>query len=256
MGYLGRLDELSVRAQRYVRDARERGDRYALCALVGAMPNLAWLVRGDVEGSRALMNEAMRQWPSQGFFIQHYYELMAGTHADLYCGDGKSAWDRMSRRWADAERSLLLRVQQIRLELTFCRARAALAAAAAGNRSLLEVALADAGRLDAEDARRGPATADLVRAGVALVRGDSGDRARAATLLERAGHRFDAMDMVFHAAVARRGIGLATDNPQRIADADSWLRGMGVPEPARLCGIFLPVGLPAGLPAPSGEDPA
>jgi serine/threonine protein kinase/tetratricopeptide (TPR) repeat protein len=242
MGYLGRLDELAARAQRYVRDARERGDRYALCALVGAMPNLAWLVRDDVDGSRSLMDEAMRQWPSQGFYIQHYYELMAGTHADLYCGDGKSAWARMAKRWPDAQRSLLLQVQQIRLELTFCRARAALAAAAAGERGLLDVALADASRLDGEDARRGPATADLVRAGAALV---VGDRELAATTLERAGHRFDAMDMLFHAAVARRGIGLATGNRDRVDEAEAWLRTLGVPEPARLCGIFLPIGLPA-----------
>jgi hypothetical protein len=239
MGYLGRLDELAARAQRYVRDARDRGDRYALCALVGAMPNLAWLVIGDVDGARNLMDEAMRQWPRNGFFIQHYYELMAGTHADLYSGDGKGAWRRMSARWSDAQRSLLLQVQQIRLELTFCRARAALAAAAEGERALIEVALADADRLDREDARRGPATADLVRAGAALIRGERRD---AAAILARAQGRFEAMDMAFHATVARRGLGLATGNELAVAGADQRLRALGVPEPARLCRIFLPVG--------------
>jgi hypothetical protein len=68
-----------------------------------------------------------------------------------------------------------------------------------------------------------------------------GDRREAQAVLERAARSFDEQDMAFHAVVARRGIGELTGQPAAVERVDAWLRAMGVPEPARLCRIFLPV---------------
>src|SRR5262245_232938 len=107
LGYLGRMNEPAARSEAYRRDARERGDRYAMAGLIGAMPNLAWLTQDDVAGARTYMAEAMRQWPSHGFFMQHFNELIAEANADLYEGNGSVAWARVAAAWPALQRSLL-----------------------------------------------------------------------------------------------------------------------------------------------------
>ena len=47
------------------------------------------------------------------------------SHIDLYREDGDAAWDRMTRQWPNLRRSLLMRVQLIRIGMRHLRARCA-----------------------------------------------------------------------------------------------------------------------------------
>ena len=118
----------------------------------------------------------MRQWAPRGFHLPHYYELYARTQNELYIGDVRTAWQRITDGWSKLDRALLFRLQIIRIEATFLRARVATALAIADRSqadALLAAATRDAKRLDAEGAPWASALALLVRAGVAAERGET-----------------------------------------------------------------------------------
>src|SRR5262249_56040263 len=115
-------------------------------------------------------------WSHEGYQRQHKEQLWAGSHIELYCEDGAAAWDLMTRQWPDLKRSLLMRVQLIRIGMHHLRARCALAKAVAvgppHSQPYLVSAERDARRLERERMPWGAALAHLIRAGVATGRGD------------------------------------------------------------------------------------
>ena len=121
--------------------------------------------------------------------MQHMEELWMESHIDLYREDGDAAWDRMTRQWPNLQRSLLMRVQLIRIGMRHLRARCALAKAVAVGigtgdaQALLDAAERDARRVERESMPWGNALAQLIHAAVAAGRGD---RAGAAARLEAA----------------------------------------------------------------------
>jgi eukaryotic-like serine/threonine-protein kinase len=234
--YLGELAELRERAQEYLDDARERGDRYAIASLSAAVPNLAWLVDDRPDEARAVVAEAMEQWSVRGFHVQHYYELIALTNADLYQGRGRAAWERLEQRWPALRRSLLLRIPQIRTELGWCRARAALAAGLEAP-EILAAAESAARDLAGAGPVRAPHLAAMVRAGVLAARGRT---EHAAATYMQAAIGFDALEMpVWSAAARRRRAALAGDHGA-VADLDRKLAERGARCPGRFYGILAP----------------
>src|SRR2546423_6331158 len=128
--------------------------------------------------------------------------MVALTNCDLYVGDGRAAWERLTASWKALARSLFLRVQVVRIEAMCMRARAALAAAAQTNDpSLLREATTAAAKLEKEGAHWATALAHLLRAGVAAIGKD--DRAMH-THLDASAELFTQEDMQLYAAVARR----------------------------------------------------
>src|SRR5438045_6298984 len=103
--HLGRLRELASRQPAALRLAIERGDLYAATNLRIGYPNLAFLVSDDPSRARREATDAMRQWSKGGFHLEHYYELLALTNADLYEGDAKWAHERVVERWPALRRS-------------------------------------------------------------------------------------------------------------------------------------------------------
>src|SRR5687767_429053 len=96
LGYLGRIGELGRCLERYMNEARERGDDYA-ASLRSGIPNLVWLARDDVDGARRDADEASRAWAGPDFALQHYYDVLARAHIDLYSGDAAAAAERVDR---------------------------------------------------------------------------------------------------------------------------------------------------------------
>jgi hypothetical protein len=134
--------------------------------------------------------------------VQHYFCLVAQAQVDLYRRDGATALARMTAAWPAMKRSLLLRVQSIRIAVTDQRARAALATAATDAEHLeplLRTAERDAKTLLAERQGWATAVAEVVRAGIANLRGDP---ARCAQSLRAAIAGFDELHMSLHAAAA------------------------------------------------------
>ena len=128
--FLGRYDEIRRRIPALVKQARERGDLYALTSLHARFNWLAALAQDEPEAAFVLVARALRHWSQKGFHVQHYWHLSGVVETALYRDEPAEAWKSLEERWSALTGSLLLRVQFTRTEATHLRARAALAAAA------------------------------------------------------------------------------------------------------------------------------
>lgn len=123
----GALRELTARAQRYQREALERGDLYGWTHLVISGGFMAPLVAGKYDDAAELVSRAMARWPRDSFHIQHLFELMALVQVDLAHG-GSRALARLDATWPALKKSMLLRVPIISASALWMRALSLLAA--------------------------------------------------------------------------------------------------------------------------------
>jgi hypothetical protein len=203
---------------------------------------LVGLTHGDPERVEREVGEAT-QWLASRFLVQHYFCLVAQAQVDLYRRDGATALARMTAAWPAMKRSLLLRVQSIRVAVTDQRARAAVAAAAADaehREHLLRTAERDAKTLLAE--RQGWATAigEVVRAGIAHLRGD---QARCVQSLKAAIAGFDELHMSLHSAAACVRLAALVDDDEKAglrARAEACFEGRHVSDAAAMVAMLTP----------------
>ena len=143
---------------------------------------------------------------------------------DLYAGDAAAAWRRVEERWPELRRSLLLRIEGIRVEAHWVRARAALRLyEEQGDPALLRAAERDADVIARAAFTWGAPAADLVRAAVARARGE---HTTAATLAARGAAGLDAVGVSLYAASARKDV--------------EWMKARGVRDPAALMRLYAP----------------
>jgi hypothetical protein len=172
--FSGELEVIHRRVPALIREAEERGDRYTAAAFRIALCNCAWLVSDDDAEARRNLELAGQTWSQQGVHLREAWSLIARCHVDLYQGHPEAAYQNLQQSWPQLRRSLLLATAQLRIDLRWLRARAALAVAHRdpGRGAPL---LADAERCAAELASERPrwatAVSDLVLAGVLAVRG-------------------------------------------------------------------------------------
>ncbi len=204
---LGRYRELRERGQRWARDAEERGNLFAVASLyAGPLPH-ARLGDNDPDGADRLIEGAMARWSQQGFHLQHVYQLAARSQVAIYRGDPATAHALHVDAAAKLGRSMLLRVQIVRLMVNETRARAAVALAAidpARQRTLKREARRLASRLAGEGIVLGSLNAAIVRAGLAF---QDGDRERTETYLREALRCAEEANMKLYAAAMRWRLG-------------------------------------------------
>jgi tetratricopeptide (TPR) repeat protein len=243
---LGEMKELCRRAPAALREALDRGDLYAAVNLRIGYPNFYWLVLGDPEGARREVTDAMGQWSKKGFHLEHYYELVALTNADLYSGEAARAHRRVLDCGSALRRSLLTLVQSVRIHVAAMRGRTALAHAETSEAmrgSLLASAAKDARRIERERMPWSAGCATLLRAGVANMRGRN---AEALALLSSAVEQFIGADMALHAAVTRMRLsGLQVRTAPRQAEANrraalAWMTAQSVKDPDRIAATIAP----------------
>jgi hypothetical protein len=185
----------------------------------------------------------MDQWSQQGYHIQHKEWHGAEVQIKLYRGDGGAAWRFVETRYGPyLARSLLMRIQKIRIFFFERRARCALAAAVGARDPgpLLKAAERDARRLQREGMAWSRALACPILAGMAATRGD---RSGAAILFAEAVTQLEGVDMNLYAA-SRRRLGEILGGEEGRAEverADSWMRQQGIQNPARMADVFAPV---------------
>ena len=131
--FMGRFEELSRRLPSYLKDAQMRGDLYVETILRTRVSYNLLLAPDKPEKARQEIREMLARWSHRGYHLQHYYDLHGQAEIDLYEGNPKAAWERVSSGWPAFERSLLRRAQLIFLESAHLRARAVVAAVAAGD---------------------------------------------------------------------------------------------------------------------------
>jgi hypothetical protein len=247
--------ELELRCAAWVRDARERGDRFCATTMgVYAQPNLE-LYRDRPEEARRILDESLSDWPEQAFQVQSLLGLLSRGYIHLYLGEGRRAWELVQSRWPSLKRHHVLRHETNRITLSELRARAAVAAVLEGaeREPLLAVAGRDTAQLEKEIVPSAAAYAARLRACLAEIRGD---RAAAIAHLERAEGLCEQIEMPQCAAASRRarGILLGGDTGAALVrEADAFLLRLGVANPQRYTAFNLPMSVP-GL-EPGGRKP-
>jgi len=123
---LGEWRELSRQAQTVLRDAIERGDVVSQLAARTGHSNIAWLAIHHIDDARAQLAAAEASLPP-GFHLPHVLATIAGCNIDLYAGNPSAAGERLAAAWPHVERTGVLRIQHLRVELELVRARIVLA---------------------------------------------------------------------------------------------------------------------------------
>ena len=236
--YLGRVRDVAARLPDVLREAEDRGDLYAVTSYRTFFTPMGLLAADRPEQAIAEGVEAMRRWSQRGFHFQHYFHLFASTQVHLYRGDHEAAHREVTEAWPLLESSLLLSVQQNKVEALHFRARAELAhARATGNTALVKTALKRARAIEKE--RTGWAD------GLALLLRAAGEDAlgrpeRSRTALEDAALRLETADMQLYAAAARRRLGILSGAGDQVTEAEAALRALGCRNPAPMADMLVP----------------
>jgi serine/threonine protein kinase len=239
----GDLKRLSDRLPGLLRDASERDDLYAATILGVRNSFIPLLTVDDAAGAHEAARRAIERWPQTGFHTVHYIYFCVATEIDLYSGDALAAWKRILEGSRPLRRSLILRVQFARIESAHLRARCALAVAAMGGHdaeAFVKIAERDIKRIERESTRWGSPLARLIRAGIAVWRGE---RPAAAGLLATAAQEFQDCEMALYAAATRRRCGelmAGEEGRALVAAADEWMSDQRIVNPARMTAMLIP----------------
>ncbi|HXW06829.1 MAG TPA: protein kinase [Vicinamibacterales bacterium] len=238
--YLGELAEIARRLSVVLPDARERGNLYSVTE-VQTRYNVNWLAAGDPETARAEVSQAIERWSHRGFHRQHYNALLASVQIELYLGRGEDAQQLVEGKWRELSHSLLMRVQVLRIEARFLRARARLSVAAGDDgRRQLALAAADARAIAAERTFWSEPLAGLVHGLVEAVQGRTD---HAVARLTTAVDGFDRAGMGLHSRAAAWALGtvLGGDEGQRlIAESRLWMQTQGIKDPPSFTAMMAP----------------
>jgi hypothetical protein len=205
---------------------------------------MIWLAADDPNRARAEVIEALKVWPQSGFHLQHYSSMLALTQIELYTGDAEVAWKHVKVKWQALQRSMLLRLQILRVEALHLQARTALASARMGDADqrarLLRVAEKIARRIAKEKMPWADPFAALIRAAVASAKND---QQQAVSLLSEAMDGFDLADMTLYAVASRRRLGQVMGGErgaELLAAANQWMEDQEVRNPAMMTHMLAP----------------
>ncbi len=124
---LGEHAMVRARPPELLRDALALGDRYGAALSSLGLCNDAWLLADDPAGARRVAEDAMRGLPATRILLQAFWKLLADVHVGLYVGDTAAAVRALAEGAPVIERSLLVRVQAVRVLLDELSGRVALA---------------------------------------------------------------------------------------------------------------------------------
>ncbi len=131
--YSSRNLEHRAEQEAALKDALARGDRYATRMLRIGVLNRAWWLAGDPARARHELDEAVREGATstRGYGLTNLHQLVGYAYVDLYEGNGRAAYARVTEEWPLLRRSFLLLLEPLALEAGTLRARTALGAASA-----------------------------------------------------------------------------------------------------------------------------
>jgi hypothetical protein len=243
LAWMGEWRTLAGDVAALLKEAQDRGDLYLTTYLRSRLVYLLRLSADDPATALEEQRTSLEGWPQHGFLVQHYWDWFARGEIDLYAGAPEAAWERLRRRWPEYVGSRLNYYEALHIEATYLRARTALALAAGGGtgrRRLLQEAARDAGRIEHEQAHWGEPLGRLLRAGIAVTRGETGAALALAAAAEEA---FRAADIGHYAAAARRRRGELLGGDEGgalVASADAWMQERGITNPARMAAMLAP----------------
>ncbi len=125
--YVGIAGKSRTDIETSIKQAKTHGNRYQSSILQSGIINTTWLIDDDVEEARRQATDAIQNWSQQGFFLQHFFDVVAVTQIELYEGDGIAAYRNIRGRWQSLQNSQLLKVAFSRIITIEHLARAAIA---------------------------------------------------------------------------------------------------------------------------------
>jgi hypothetical protein len=244
--YLGRLRDMSRRAERFLADAERRGDVYTAVYLRASAMIDVGLAADNPDGAREHLRTAMSVWSQRGFHVQHWYAMSSRAKIALYAGDGAEAYAQLEQGDRELLRSHLTHNQVIREATRYLRGRVAVAAAlgshvsATTRRARLQEARELSRRLHGAGMTWTAPLASLLQASAANAEGDVNEAIEA---LREAIDGAAAADMAMHAAAARRQLGIllgGAEGEQLRQQADKEMVAEGVCAPTRYALLYAP----------------
>ena len=245
---LGEIKQLTMRCQVLLENAEARGDLYESTDLKIRIAHVTHLAEDRPDAARDELAAAIARWPAHQFYLQHWWAMIAGNEIALYENDVEGAWRILDSKWGALRRSLLMRVQYVRIESLFHRAVTALALAHQSRNSrerarLTRIAHSNAKRIAREKTVWGDPIALAIQAGAAMI-----DRNEVASLwhLRAAEEAFRSADMQCYAAIARRRRGQLTggdDGDTLIREAEDWMASQEIRNPDKMSRILFASGI-------------
>jgi tetratricopeptide (TPR) repeat protein len=237
---MGRFAELSVRTSELSKQAHDRGDLYT-STTIGVLIEPVLRLAADQHGAALRgLDDSLARWSQTGCHTQQVQAVKGRGWICLYAGDGAGAWAFTNASWQKLRECQVFRNDTERIWLTDLRARSALLAAnsARDRRSLLASAERDIRKLEREESAVATPLAATSAAGVAAARGDHDGAIQS---MEIAGRLFANLDMKMFAAAANRALGTMIGGERGrslVAEADTWMLGQKVRNPARLAAAY------------------
>lgn len=235
----GEFAAMSRRSAILLKEANERGDRSASTTMESFMVAHSHLMNDDPAAARGAVDGALARFAVQGYQLQHINALWMRSYIDFYDGAGREALERIEREWAGVKQSFLLRSLVIRSFFRYIKARAALDAQPI-TPALGHATERAASQLDAEKVSWTAAFGLLLRAGLEMRRGN-GEAAVERLAAAEAG--LTAAGMAGFAASARRQRGElrgGSEGAALVEEADTWMRGQGIRNPAAMVRLHVP----------------
>ncbi len=227
--YLGDLQRLSKRIPELVKEAEARGDRYTVVSLSSGLANVALLAANRPSEAREALSSAMKMWPTQPFYFQHYWAMLSESMIDLYERSPRRGYEVILSSWKHLQSSMLLRIQNVRVEARFLRARLALACECDRDAQIQSRHL--------KRERVGWAT------GFSLVIEACVDRRRSEVLLRNALEIFESEGMQLFAAATKLRLGQTIDGERGKAEsvaAFTAIASLGVVDPEAFAETLIP----------------
>jgi hypothetical protein len=224
----GDLKRATVEMDRALREASDRGDRFALSILPVGVQNIVWLAADAPERAEEWVKKAVGRSFESPYPYNVYLGELSRCYIDLYLGNPSSCFERASRTWDVLEKSYLLRMRSLRSNLREVRAGSAIQIAANDpERSdrFLDTAAKEARAMRREHVAWLEARADRIEARVASLRGEHG---KAVALLDRAARRFESVNMGLAAAAARWRLADLQGSEDERARSEAWIREHGI----------------------------
>jgi hypothetical protein len=224
-------------------ECRQRADLYGEVNLRASVQTDTLLALGRPDDALADIVATERLWSIVGYHVQHFYFALGKTSVALYAGRHADAIALARQLKRDVNRSLLKRVQRVRIGVQSLGARTLLASMAAGaarSPAALRAVEEAARSVQRERCAYALPQAQLLRAGAASLRGHP-DEVVAALREARAG--FEAVDMRAHAACVSIRLGriLAGEEGRALVDQGHvLLETQRVATPERLLDLLAP----------------
>jgi hypothetical protein len=238
---LGEVGEIRRRRERLAREAHSRGDLFLLTNLNTFL--LAYDRAGADQASEGCreIQQTMEGWSRENFDVQHHNRVLGESLLSLYLENGVAAWRCAHDQWSRYRESMLIHIQQVRIDVSQTRGRGAVAAAAQARdpRPFLKDAARMARALRRERMLYPLAFAQLIQAGIAAVQNREHE---AMQRLEQAAASFQALNMNLFSAACRHRLGhlLGGDQGKQLKhESEIWMQEHGVVNPGRMAAALV-----------------